>query len=81
MLHGIEDILRTYRVIVAHAPWPTWAAERDLNGLPALLVRYPDREGRYARDVVFWIELDRDDKIAAIRGVVASSKLGAVRLG
>lgn len=79
VLKGVPDILRTYKEILAHAPWPLRVEERELNGLPAVLVRYPDRAGRYARNVVMWVELDRTGRVAGIRGVVASAKLGAVR--
>lgn len=79
VLRGPQDILRTYKEIVAHSTWPLWVEERELNGLPAMLVRYPDQGGRYARNVVMWVELNRSGQVAGIRGVVASAKLGSVR--
>ncbi|MCA9607597.1 MAG: sigma-70 family RNA polymerase sigma factor, partial [Myxococcales bacterium] len=80
VLRGPQDILRTYSEIVRfHDTWPLWVEERELNGLPALLVRYPDLGGRYARNVVFWVELSPTGQVAGLRGVVASAKLGSLR--
>jgi hypothetical protein len=54
--------------------------ERDYNGLPALAVEIPEHGGpRYARRLVFSIELDRAGKIAHVRSVLATEKLHAVR--
>lgn len=78
-LRGAQYILRTYEEIRAQSPFPRWVEERELNGLPAIVVRYPAREGRYARNVVFWVELGPDGRIAGIRAVIASAKLGAIR--
>ena len=61
----------TYREIQAQSHWPRRMGERELN--------YPERERRCARDLVFWVELDADDKVGAIGAVIASAKLGAVR--
>lgn len=78
-LRGPADIVRTYKEIAALSPWPRAVEERELNGLPAFVVAYPEREGRYARHVVVWVELGADGLIHGIRGVIASAKLGAVR--
>ena len=79
VLRGIDDVIRLYANIAPQSPWPIWAEERDLNGLPAMLIRYPPRPGALARNVVVWIELDDAHQIIAIRGVIASAKLGALR--
>ena len=76
---GIEDVMHLYSNILPQSPWPKWAEERELNGLPAIVFRYPERERKYARSVVVWIELDADGRIAALRSVIASAKLSAVR--
>ena len=52
-----------------------------MNGLPALLVRYPERDGNHAREAVLWVELDADERIARIRTVVAPPKLRHTSFG
>jgi len=79
VLRGIADVMRLYSEIVPQTPWPTWSEELDLNALPAIAVRYPERSGALARNLLFWVELDPAGQIAAFRGIVASAKLGAVR--
>ncbi|MBZ0115661.1 MAG: sigma-70 family RNA polymerase sigma factor [Sandaracinaceae bacterium] len=76
---GIADVMRLYSSIVKLEPWPRGFEERDVNGLPALVVRFPHRERNYPEDAVFWIELDDDDRVRAIRTVVAPGKLTAIR--
>lgn len=74
---GPEDVLRLYRNISADQPWPMWMDEREINGLPAFLVRFDDR-GRYPSEAVVWVELDVEGRVARIHSVVAPSKLTAV---
>lgn len=75
---GIEDVMGLYAVIKGLSPLPKWFDLRDINGLPAMLVRYPEREAKYARCAVGWIELNANNEVASIRSVVASRKLIAI---
>lgn len=76
-LTGPRDVVRFYDNI-AGVRWPISVEERELNGLPAFVIRYPEAEGRYATRAVVWVELDRADKIVGIRVVLASAKLTAI---
>ena len=79
VLRGVQDVMRLYENIAAQTPLPAAMRMADLNGLPALLITYPPRPGALPRNVAVWVELDRAQDIVAIRGVVASAKLNAVR--
>lgn len=80
---GVEDVVRLMLNIAALEPLPAWLAELELNGLPAMAIRFPDRDPvSYATKGVFWIELDpAGEKIARLRAVNASAKLAAIRFG
>lgn len=78
---GVEDVLGLYRNILPEHEWPTRIEERELNGLPAVLISHgPRSDPRVARHFVIWVELGRDGRIAGLRSVLASAKLGAVSL-
>jgi len=49
--------------------------ERTLNGLPALLVDYPDAGPRQARRFALVAETDRDGRVRAVYVVLAAEKL------
>ena len=79
---GVEDVVSFYRNVLPYSTPPVWAKEQDLNGLPALAFSYgPDRDPKYVKHVLFWVELDADDRIVGIRSVLASAKLRAIRFG
>jgi RNA polymerase sigma-70 factor (ECF subfamily) len=79
VVKGAAQVIELYRAINAEAPLPLWFDVRDMNGLPALVVRFPERRGRYAERLVFSIELDRAGRVRRVRATIASRKLHAVR--
>lgn len=52
---------------------------RMLNGLPALVVEYPQAPPQYAKRIVMLCELDGEGRIKRIHNVSATRKLSAVR--
>lgn len=76
---GRARVLELYEKIQGSSPWPEFMHERDLNGLPAMVVQLPSRPGRHAERCVMSVELGPDDRIRAIRCVFASRKLTATR--
>jgi len=76
---GVDDVIDLYRNILPEHGWPTLLVERELNGLPAMVIRHAERDDpRIARCFVVWVELASDGRIAGLRSVLASAKLGAV---
>ena len=74
-LRGRERVVEVYRAIAAQRRTPIFVHERELNGLPALVMLYPDSADRYAKRAVFSVELDDSERIVAIRVTVANRKL------
>lgn len=78
VVSGREEVTELYRNLMAITPAPTWFEERELNGLPAIVMELPDRGERYGRRMVMSIELDRHGRVRELRAVLASRKLTAV---
>lgn len=81
VVRGPENVVELYRNIGKLSPLPKWVDIVEMNGLPALVVATPDRDGKYAERFVVTVELDREGKVRCIRTVIASRKLTRVRFG
>lgn len=79
VVRGADAIVELYRNLLQVIATPTWAEERDYNGLPAIAMVRPSRGARDATRSVFQVELDARGAIAHVTVVLASRKLTAVR--
>lgn len=79
VVRGRDAVVELYRNLMRVTAMPTWAEERETNGLPSLAVERPASGPREAPRFVVQIELDHEGKIRDIRSVLASRKLSAVR--
>lgn len=77
-VRGRDAIVELYRNLMRITTIPTWAEERDYNGLPALAIIRPAKGPRDATRFVIQLELDRSGRIAHVSSVLASRKLAAV---
>ncbi len=78
-LRGMADVARFYDNLSRLTPPIEMAREVELNGLPALVVRFGARPSRYAERLTIAVQLNARGEIAAIHSVLASRKLTAVR--
>jgi RNA polymerase sigma-70 factor (ECF subfamily) len=74
---GRERVARFYWTLGRHRP-PISVEMRAVNGLPALLPRFPPGGPADPERLVMHIELDDSDRIVAIRSVMARPKLHAI---
>ncbi len=79
VVRGRDGIVDLYRNLMRIMVMPTFAEERDYNGLPAIAIVRPTEHAKDARRLVMQIELDREGRVAHVTSVLASRKLTAVR--
>ncbi len=78
IIAGRKQVARLLIGLAAKHAQGVRVAFRMLNGLPALVVSSEAKAG-FAPRYTFQIELDADDRIAAVQSVLATGKLVAVR--
>jgi RNA polymerase sigma-70 factor (ECF subfamily) len=72
---GRDEVLRFYANLARQAPPPVFAEPRELNGLPAFVVRLGARPGRYADRFVLGVGLDEAGRVRTLWSVLAPAKL------
>ncbi|HEX4460555.1 MAG TPA: sigma-70 family RNA polymerase sigma factor [Polyangia bacterium] len=75
---GGERLARFYWTLGRHNP-ASAVEVRVVNGLPALLLRFPPGRPGIPERLVMHVQLDAADRIVAIRSVMARPKLHAIR--
>lgn len=78
-IRGVARVAKVYSGLKRHAPEPTRAALRLLNGMPAFVVEREGATGKIAPRFVLRCEVDERGRITAIHSVIATRKLTAVR--
>ncbi|MGE0788212.1 MAG: sigma-70 family RNA polymerase sigma factor [Sandaracinaceae bacterium] len=79
VLRGRDDVARFYRNIQVEVAVPDRVWEVELNGLPALVVRFPPGDPKHAREYALLPELDDEGRVRVMRSVLARRKLHGIR--
>ncbi len=78
-VRGRDRCIRLFVGLLRHGRGAIAMQARTVNGMPAVLIEFGGTHRRAAPRGVLRIDLDADDRIAAVHTVLASRKLTAVR--